>query len=570
MSTGAPLAWTRTMRAMAALAVDPVGLGGLTLRARAGPVRQTAEATLARLPLPQRRIHPDLSDTQLFGGINIATSLAEGRMVRDPGLVETPALLILPMAERCPPGLAARLGQVLDSQAGHALVLLDEGAEPEEAAPQGLLDRLAFHVDLSDLRWAEVAATVPPPAEIDSARAHLTALPRPDAALETLTALAVQFGIDSLRAPILALAAARALAALDRADTVDQAHVAEAAELVYPARATRRPELPPPEAEDEAEVDETAAESKAPQEADSQDDTDTAPNPEQPPPDDMLIEAVAALLPDGLLALAAGRSRARAAQSGSGAGARRHGNRIGRPLPARPGHPDGRARIDVIATLRAAAPWQALRPRHGTDRIVIHPGDIRLRRYEDRSDRLIIFAVDASGSAAMARLAEAKGAVELLLGQAYARRDHVALVAFRGAGADTLLPPTRSLVQAKRRLQALPGGGGTPLAAGLDAAAHLAAQARIHGLTPAIALLTDGRANITLDGAVGRARAHGDALRRAQYLRTLVAQGCVIDTSRRPGTETTALAAAMGVTCITLPRADAHRISNGITAALDG
>ena len=183
----APPVWTRAMRAMAALAVDPAGLGGLTLRARAGPVRQTAEAALAKLPGPQRRIHPEISDTQLFGGLNIAASLAEGRMVRDPGLAETPGLLILPMAERCPPGLAARLGQLLDAGPGHALVLLDEGAEPDEAAPTGLQDRLAFHADLSELHWSQVAATLPAPAEIDAARARLTALPRPEAALGTLS-----------------------------------------------------------------------------------------------------------------------------------------------------------------------------------------------------------------------------------------------------------------------------------------------------------------------------------------------------------------------------------------------
>jgi len=109
--------------------------------------------------------------------------------------------------------------------------------------------------------------------------------------------------------------------------------------------------------------------------------------------------------------------------------------------------------------------------------VIVRPADIHLSRYETRRDRLLIFTVDASGSAALARLAEAKGAVELLLAQAYARRDQVALVAFRGDGAETLLPPTRSLVQAKRRLAGLPGGGGTPLAAGLLAAGEMAAHA---------------------------------------------------------------------------------------------
>ena len=101
--------------------------------------------------------------------------------------------------------------------------------------------------------------------------------------------------------------------------------------------------------------------------------------------------------------------------------------------------------------------------------------DVRVRQYEERSDRAIIFVVDASGSAALARLAEAERRHRsFLLGEAYARRDHVALVAFRGDGADVLLPPTRSLVQTKRRLEQLPGGGGTPLASGLKAALELA------------------------------------------------------------------------------------------------
>ena len=555
-----PQPWARALRAMAALAVDPGALKGLTLRTRAGPVRQTAEAALSKLPGPQHRIHPGLTDTQLFGGLNISASLAEGRMVQDKGLADIPATLILPMAERCTPGLAIRLGQLLDAGRGHALIMLDEGAEPEEEVPAALRDRLAFHFDLNGLHWSEVSARLPAPADIEAARTRLTRIALPEGAIQSLTVLAARFGIDSLRAPLLAVSTARALAALDHADTVTEQHLSEAAELVYPTRATQLPQEP--DEDDSSQAAETPPDNGDISEGE-QSTLDTL-------TDELMIEAVAALLPDGLLDRISAKTRSAKPLSGGGAGARRRGNRTGRPLPSRPGHPDGRARIDVIATLRAAVPWQALRPRRGDARIIIHPSDIRLRRYEDRSDRVVIFIVDASGSAAMARLAEAKGAVELLLGQAYARRDHVALVAFRGAGAETLLPPTRSLVQAKRRLAALPGGGGTPLAAGLEAAAQLAEQARSRGLSPAFALLTDGRANIALDGAAGRAQAQIDAANRAAQLGALALQGCVIDTAPRPGPEAPTLARALGVESIALPRADAQRLSKAIETVLDG
>lgn len=565
MNDGAPQPWARALRAMAALAVDPNSLKGLTLRARAGPVRQTAESALAKLPGPQGRIHPNLTDTQLFGGLNISASLAEGRLVRDSGLADTPATLILPMAERCPPGLAIRLGQVLDAGRGHALILLDEGAEPEEQAPAALRERLAFHADLTGLHWSEVPMRLPAPADIEDARRRLAQIDIPDEAITGLTVLAARFGIDSLRAPLLAVATARALAALDHADIVGQDHITEAAELVYPTRATQMPKEPEHEAQDDAPEPPPDSEQATDGEETADGDTATA----DTLPDEMLIAAVAALLPDGLLDRVSAKSRTAKSLSGGGAGARKRGNRTGRPLPSRPGNPDGRARIDVIATLRAAVPWQALRPKHPHARITIYPSDIRLRRFEDRSDRLVIFIVDASGSAAMTRLAEAKGAVELLLGQAYARRDHVALVAFRGSGAEILLSPTRSLVQAKRQLAALPGGGGTPLAAGLEAAARLADQAGGRGLSPAFALLTDGRANIALDGAASRAQAQQDAHTLCAHLRTVTLQGCVIDTAPRPGAEAAVLAKGLGVDCITLPRADAQRLSKAIDQALE-
>jgi magnesium chelatase subunit D len=120
-------------------------------------------------------------------------------------------------------------------------------------------------------------------------------------------------------------------------------------------------------------------------------------------------------------------------------------------------------------------------------RVLVRRDDFRVQRLRERRETTTVFVVDASGSAALHRLAEAKGAIELLLAECYVRRDRVALIAFRGrpgaAGAELLLPPTRSLVRAKRSLADLPGGGGTPLAHGLDAARALAEDVSRRGGT---------------------------------------------------------------------------------------
>ncbi|KRS11748.1 magnesium chelatase [Roseovarius atlanticus] len=555
MTTGADTA--RTQRALAALAVDPGGLKGLTFRARMGPARQAFETALRKLSGPQRRIHPAITDDQLFGGLNIAASLAEGRPVRDAGLAEQPSTLTLTMAERTPSGLAARLAQLLDADRGHALILLDEAASADEGAPQALLDRLAFHIEPPE---AATPVRLPAAADLDAARKRLPRVSLPDDALPLLVTLAARFGIHSLRAPSLALRAARALAALDAEPAVTQDHLQEAAELVYPSRAT----MMPAEAEDE-----TPPDAPEPDQSDNADE-----NGEQSLtdlPDDILVSAIAALLPTDILDRLAAKSTRPANAAGSGAGDRRRGNRRGRPLPSRPGRPSAQSRIDPIATLRAAAPWQTLRRtgRNADRALVILPSDIRIKRFEDRSDRLLIFTVDASGSAAVARLAEAKGAVELMLAQAYARRDQVALLAFRGTGTETLLPPTRSLVQAKRRLASLPGGGGTPLASGLMAAGDLGQLARGRGLTPMLVLLTDGRANIPLSGEPDRATANDDATRIAASLRQQGLSGVLVDTSNRPNDAARTIAAALGARYLALPRADAQGISTAVTSALE-
>jgi magnesium chelatase subunit D len=340
-----------------------------------------------------------------------------------------------------------------------------------------------------------------------------------------------------------------------------------AVELVLAPRATQIPETSQDSAdEDEPEPeqpDEQPEPEDQPEDRDEEDQVDL-------PPAEMLLEAAKAMLPPDLLArLQAGRA-VRASQSASGSGAAKKGNHRGRPLPSRAGRPGGEARVDLVATLRAAAPWQPMRRRLADqhDRLHIRMSDIRLRQFEETSDRAIIFVVDASGSSALARLGEAKGAIELLLGEAYARRDHVALVAFRGDTAEILLPPTRSLVQTKRRLAQLPGGGGTPLAAGLKAALELALLAQGKGMTPSVALLTDGRANVDLSGAANRTQAAEDATAMARAIRVRGWPGLVIDTGLRPTRGLDALAREMGAPYLPLPRADAKTLSAAVDASL--
>jgi magnesium chelatase subunit D len=221
--------------------------------------------------------------------------------------------------------------------------------------------------------------------------------------------------------------------------------------------------------------------------------------------------------------------------------------------------------LSVIDTLRAAAPWQKLRNTDG--RLAIRRDDLRIRRFETRAEVLTIFAVDASGSSALARLAEAKGAVELLLAEAYVKRAAVALVAFRGTCAELLLPPTRSLTRARRTLAQLPGGGGTPLAAGLNAARELAEAARARGRTPFLVVLTDGRANIAVDGRAVRNLAETDALSAAKAIAISRIGAAFIDISARPRPEGAALAAAMRARYLPLPRADSVAMHTAIRQA---
>ena len=558
--------------AAALFAVDPAGTGGVLLRAAAGPAREAWLARLAALlppDTPIKRMPLHIDDDRLLGGLDLAASLAAARPVAQRGLLAEAdgGVLVAAMAERLEPGTVARLAAAIDTgqvqlardglagayPARFGVVALDEGLDDERSAP-ALGERLAFHLDLPARLDDDDG---PDAAAVARARHRLGGVHCDDEALEALCATAAALGVDSARAALQALRVARAAAALDGAAVVGADHAALAARLVLAPRATRLPAPPPSEAEAEAEPpppsnDEADAEAQAPQDG---------------PLEDRVLAAAQAAIPAGLLAALAAGDLRRAAPSAGRAGAWRRAATRGQPLGARRGDPRGGARLDLLATLRAAAPWQRLRGGEA-GRVRIAREDFRIRRYRQRSETTTIFAVDASGSAALHRLAEAKGAVELLLADCYVRRDRVAVLAFRGTGTELLLPPTRSLPRAKRSLAGLPGGGGTPLAAAIDAAAALAAAERRRGATPAVVLLTDGRANIARDGRPGRPAAFADALTAARLLRAARTPALLIDTSPQAQPQAGELAQALGAAYLPLPHAGAGELSLAVRAAL--
>ena len=563
----------------ALLAVDPVGLAGVVLRGPADPRRdEWLEAFRKLLPAdaPWRRVPLGIADSRLLGGLDLAASLSAGRPIAQAGLLSEAngGIIILPMAERVESQMIARIAAVLDSGAlrvaregitmaratRFGIVAMDEGASEEEQVTEALSDRLAFRLSFDTTSLQRAAPVMPTRAEIEAARRRLSRVQMPADLPQAFCAAALALGILSLRAPVFALRCARAAAALAGRTEVTREDAALAAQLILAPRARQVPEAPAEEQEQPPE------QQQEPSNADTQQQQD------QPSLEDLVLAAAQASLPAGLLAGlgVAARQMARQAASSGRSGMMRRSAQRGRPIGARPAAWRAGLRLALVETLRVAAPWQEYRRRekpHHAALVHIRREDVRIRRYKQNSETTTIFLVDASGSAALHRLAEAKGAVELLLADCYVRRDRVAVIAFRGRGAEVLLEPTHSLVRAKRSLAALPGGGGTPLASGIAAGYAMAEASRKRGQTPVIVALTDGRANVTRDGLGGRATAESEALDTARLFKASGIAALLIDTAPRPQAFSRDLASAMGARYVPLPFADAARMSAAVRQA---
>jgi magnesium chelatase subunit D len=569
---------------------------------------------------PWRVVPAGVTSDRLEGGVDIAATLAGGRLARERGLLAEAegGVLALPRAAAATEGTLARLAATLDDDTpggdARAVVVAVVTGDEREALGAVLAERLALHVALP----AGYDPAVPGPAgpdanAADDSPAALTAAD----VVPALWAVADALGVASPRAVLHALRTARALAALAGRAAPAEADMADAVRLTLAPRATQVPADAPDETDaparedagdaadprdtppdappgDSAEASAAPSAGRPPDAADRDDAGDQS-STVDPLSREMLVAAARSALPADLLAGArTAGGRPSGADRGASAGRRaalaprRAAERRGRLVGVRPDLPRGGPRLALVDTLRAAAPWQPARGRRPGDPLTLHAGDLRVERRRRPLGTTTVVLVDASGSAALGRLAEAKGAVELLLAESYARRDRVALVAFRGAAADVLLPPTRALARARRAVSALPAGGGTPLAAALVCAAGLAGSARREGARPAVVLLTDGRANVALDGTPGRARAREEAHGAARALAaTLAAAGglaVVVDTTARAGralrgpagaadaadaSDARALALALGARYVALPHVDARALHAGVRAALD-
>lgn len=404
------------------------------------------------------------------------------------------------------------------------------------------------------------------------ARLRLPSVEVPDAILEAVARLCAGMGVDGHRADLTLVRAATALAALEGGSVVTDAHVRRVAPLVFVHRVRRTPFHD--EVYDERRLQESVAKALAGEQG-----TDgAAPQEDQGAPSDgqdalsMLLagsgpaqEPVAEVMDADME-----RSMDRARRSISG---RRHESvsSDSRGKYARAEQSRSASAVDVAldATIRAAAPLQA--GRTGDMAINVRPEDIHTKVRTRKVGASIVFCVDASGSMGAAdRMTAAKSAILELLVDAYQRRDRVGLVSFRGNDAEVVLSPTASGELANLKLKTLPTGGATPLAAGLLRSLELLEieRRRSSDIVPWVVLVTDGRANVGLDGGLGSE----DARAIASRVRSCGVSMMVIDTGTGPRTVSGArdIARAADAEYVRLSELDGHAVAQTVRATVSG
>lgn len=618
-------------RALLLLAVDP-GLKGVLISGPAGSAKSLLARSFQTLTggSPFVELPLNATEDQLLGGIDLEATLSTGKPRTSPGalarahggalfvdcvnLVDAASAdniasaledgLVRLEREGVSESFTSRFGFIGTSDPAEGEVsanlrdrvgmLVETGGEYSSTEASDIIERvLEFDKDAAGFVEGFAMETAAIRAHIENARSLLPQVSVSREDINRVAQVAMSLGVEGNRADIFSVRAARASAALaGRAFVVDEDIVAAIKLVLLPRATTLPPNSQPQRETQEGQPDDAPQqpERSLPESTSSAE----AGEPDRTPIGDLIIEAIGSPQLNEALALEPSGKRIGRARTGSGKRARTSDSSRGRYAGVSKIQ-RGPSRIAVDATLRAAAPHQIARRAkrdhassglarmRGGDvprlesRVKILPDDLRFKRFKRRSGALFIFAVDASGSMAVNRMAQAKGAIARLLGDAYSNRDKVALISFRGSQAEVLLAPTRSVELAKRLVDAMPTGGATPVAAGLVKALELARLARVQGISRAVLLLmTDGRANVGMRPNDPKQHDSSEVNAELKAIGTALKvegiEAVVVDTKSRfvSSRDAGRLAEIIDARYLYLPRADKITFSDAVADLVDG